>query len=144
MGQWFTFMAFVLACGLAGGAAVGGDEPAAALKWRVLELGFGSDAQVTAEEPREGKGSLKLHTFTEDPGAWSAFARVLVTRADREPLGTLGQLAAGGLLTVDMFRHPDTGRGFPDYSLPLVCLHVRNADGDEAVLLWESPYNGYP
>lgn len=119
-------------------------EPAAPpLQWRPLEVGFGCDAAVSTEQPRDGEGSLKLTSYTLDPGAWLTFTRVIVSRRDGRPLGTLGQLAGGGTLSVDMFRHPDTGEGYPDYSLPLAGLHVRNAQGEDALLLWESPYNGF-
>jgi len=119
------------------------DADGAALTWRIVELGYDAEAGVTTDQPRDGNGSLRIRTYTKDPGAWFAFARVAVERRDREPLGTLGQLVDGGSLTIDLFRHPDTGEGMPDFVLPWVALRVRNADGEEAVLLWESPYNGY-
>jgi hypothetical protein len=129
----------------AGIAAAAGAPASPALVWRPLEVGYGCEAAVTADRPREGAVSLRLRTQSaeSDKGAWFAFVRVEVTRADGRPLGLLSQLVIGGCFTVDLFRSPETGGGIPDYTLPWVALRVRNPDGEEAVLLWESAYNGW-
>ena len=119
--------------------------PAPALAWRPLEVGFGCGAEVTNDIPRDGQASLCLHTLAQpnDTDAWMTFVRVELKRADGKPLGNLKQLADGGSLSVDFFRHPDSGEGLPVFTLPWVGLRVRNPDGEEGVLLWESAYNGW-
>lgn len=129
----------VVLCMFMVGCAGGG----AGVTWRVAEAGFGCDAAVMPDQPRDGKGSLMLATRAKDPAAWLTFVSVRVARAEGKPLGTLGDLVHGGTLTLDLFRDTRTD-GVPPYTLPWVALRVRNADGEEALLLWESPYNGYP
>lgn len=130
------FVLVAMALGLVGCA--GGT-----MTWRVSEAGYGCDAQVNGDQPRDGKGSLMLATRAKDPAAWTAFAGVRLARADGKPFGTLGDLVRGGSLTIDMFRDPNANDGVPPYTLPWVALRVRNPDGEEATLLWESAYNGY-
>ncbi len=128
----------------ASAGAVAAQQP---LIWHKVEVGWDCDANVVADQPRDGKGSLRLATLSDpkrDEHAWMSVVRVEVKRADGQPLGSLEQLADGGTLSVDFYRSSESGGGMPIYSLPWVGLRVRTADGDEAVLLWESAYNGYP
>jgi hypothetical protein len=134
---------FLLFAG-AGAAGNAGPHAAAELTWRIEKLAFGCEAKVDTDQPRDGAGSLRLRTQTDDPAAWLTFVQVRMLRRDGQPLGRLDELVEDGSLSVDFFRHPDSGDGLPGYTLPYVTLHVRTGDGKEAALLWESAYNGYP
>lgn len=135
-------ISFVLAVSALVPAVIRAESPA--LVWRPVEVGYDCSAAVTTNQPREGSGSLCLCTRAsgEDLDAWLVFVRAELKRGDGQPLGSLSSLTNGSF-SVDFFRHPASGDGLPGYSLPWVGIRVRNPDGEEAVLLWESAYNGW-
>ncbi|TVQ76479.1 MAG: hypothetical protein EA380_08660 [Phycisphaeraceae bacterium] len=108
--------------------------------WGDLDTRTGGSSTLSSERPRNGNGSLRMAYDSAIAGTSQAKASVIGGLGIGVPFGRVGDLVDGGSLTYDWYR--DGSSTTVAYQFVQIKLHVANATGAPALLVWEGVYNG--
>lgn len=138
LGKMMTAVVALVVVGQSQGAIV--DTLDFSQGWGDLDTRSGGSSTLSSEQPRDGNGSLRMAYDSSIAGTSQAKASVIGGLGIGVPFGRVGDLVDGGSLTYDWYR--DGSSTTVGHQFVQIKLHVANATGAPALLVWEGVYNG--